>query len=81
MEPSDLVVLIPVAEDNTVRLTLVNVLVDFELSNCQTALAKANNNHASVVTVQLSSFMFNSDAQLTGLTHFPYQIFKIQYSL
>ena len=48
--------------------------------NCQTALAKANNNHASVVTVQLSSFMLNSDAQLTGLTHFPYEIFKIQYS-
>lgn len=30
MEPSDFVVIIPVAEDNTVRLTLVNVLVDFE---------------------------------------------------
>ena len=30
MEPSDLVVLIPAAEDNTVCLMLVNVLVDFE---------------------------------------------------
>lgn len=30
MEPSDLVVLIPAAEDNTVHLMLVNVLVDFE---------------------------------------------------
>lgn len=30
MEPSDFVVIIPVAEDNTVCLTLVIVLVDFE---------------------------------------------------
>ena len=48
--------------------------------NCQTALAKANNNFSSVVTVQLSSFMLDSNAQLTGLTHFPYQIFEILHS-